>query len=137
MIDKKKTGLRAAALLAPVALAVSVTMPAAQAAPAAQPGASVSPLTSYVLSIDYVNANYGGSSFIWYGGATCASTSYAQPTMPSGWNDVVSSFRTYSGCLVDHFENTYYGGSSTGYWSSHSYIGDAMNDRTSSEKWRS
>lgn len=56
-------------------------------------------------------------------------------SMPSGWNDVVSSFRGFSNCWVKIYENSNFGGASFGYAGSSSFVGSAMNDRTSSVRY--
>lgn len=48
------------------------------------------------------------------------------------FNDDISSFRTYVGCRAKHFQNNDYLGVRTDWQTTQSYIGDAMNDRTSS-----
>jgi hypothetical protein len=90
-----------------------------------------------VISIDYRDSNFSGSTLTWvvdssYGGCTTG-YSYAAPSMPSGWNDVVSSARTYAGCSYNrHYEHTNYGGSKIDCYCA---TMGAMNDKTSSEKW--
>lgn len=70
--------------------------------------------SSVIIGIDYDYSNYGGSSLIYTSsnidGCT-ATSSYAAPTMASGWNDRVSSARGYSDCkYFYHYQNTNYGG---------------------------
>jgi hypothetical protein len=66
--------------------------------------------------------------------------------MGSAWNDKISSLQTFGGspgapgpfntvCLANHFQDTNFGGISTGYLFTTSFIGSAMNDRTSSIQW--
>jgi hypothetical protein len=89
-----------------------------------------------VISVEYKDPNYSGQSFVWYVNNSFGCTtgwSYAQPTMPSGWNDVISSSASYGGCTyVRHYEHTYYGGSKID--CTCATMG-AMNDKTSSLKW--
>lgn len=89
-----------------------------------------------VISVEYKDPNYSGQSFVWYVNNSFGCTtgwSYAQPTMPSGWNDVISSSASYGGChYVRHYEHTYYGGSKID--CTCATMG-AMNDKTSSLKW--
>ncbi len=95
------------------------------------------PSTSTVIGVDYMDSGFYGGSLTWsessdiYG---CTDGSYyAAPTIPSGWNDDVSSARSYGGCATyNHFENTYYGGSKLTCTCSTMGV---MNDQTSSEKW--
>jgi hypothetical protein len=50
----------------------------------------------------------------------------------NSWNDVISSSRGYNNCQLKHWEHANWEGRSTGWLSSASYLGDAMNDETSS-----
>lgn len=99
---------------------------------------TVQPESSHqtVLSIDYRDSNFSGSTLTWVANNTVGCTtglSYAAPSMPSGWNDVVSSARTFAGCTYNrHYEHTNYGGSKIDCYCASM---GAMNDKTSSEKW--
>jgi hypothetical protein len=90
--------------------------------------------TSFVLSIDWANAGFSGPSLTWEQSTKCGS--FQAASMPSGWNDVVSSVETFSGCANTLYENTNFGGStfSIGRNSSVANLG-SFNDKTSSEKW--
>jgi hypothetical protein len=68
-----------------------------------------------LLSIEYDLAFYQGSTLeVWSGHAGCDSThSYANPTLPPGFDNWISSADGYSGCdNVEHFSNQWYGGTS-------------------------
>lgn len=95
------------------------------------------PNTTYVIGIDYYDANYKGASLAWTGYSPCtADPFYGAPSMPSGWNDVISSYKDYSNCNHNpHWENNNYAGAVVSCGPNCSYVGNAMNDRTSSEKW--
>jgi hypothetical protein len=95
------------------------------------------PAVTIVIGIDYMNANYGGASYTWTTTATCTEfPEYWVSSMPSGWNDDISSYRDYAGCNVNpHWENVDYKGALANCGPNCSYIGAAMNDRTSSEDW--
>lgn len=101
--------------------------------------ASAMPNVETVISIDYTDIGYGGASFVWYISASaCVSggTTYFTASMPQGWNDVISSYQAYANCHHNpHYENNNYTGAVSNCVSLCTYIGDAMNDRTSSEKW--
>lgn len=96
------------------------------------------PSVQTVISIDFVDANYSGNTLTWYvdNADGCLAGPYVANEMPSGWNDVVSSAKTYDSCGSNkHFEHIYLGGA----WidcqgSACSWMG-AMNDATSSETW--
>jgi len=93
-----------------------------------------SPLTTYVLSIDYQNANFGGSTFTWVQSSPCGY--YQTGSMPSGWNDVVSSVADYSGCATTLYWNANFGSPIyvIGVNASVANLG-TFNDKTSSQKW--
>ncbi|HUZ56539.1 MAG TPA: hypothetical protein VMU94_28940 [Streptosporangiaceae bacterium] len=99
-----------------------------------QLNAGAIPATVFVLSIDYVNDNFGGGSLTWTQSSACGR--FQASSMPSGWNDTVSSVATYSGCANTLYKNIDFGGStySIGRNSSASSLG-SFNDLTSSEKW--
>lgn len=91
-------------------------------------------LSSFVVGIDYQDSNFSGDTLVWTAPSPCSPTvSYGTPTMPSGWNDKVSSAQAYSDCnFWWHFEHTNYSGSQ--YLCTCSSM-SAMNDKTSSETW--
>jgi hypothetical protein len=95
---------------------------------------SESPLTVYVLSIDYQNASFGGSTFTWTQSSPCGY--YQAGSMPSGWNDVVSSVADYSGCATTLYWNSNFGSPiyAIGVNASVANLG-TFNDKTSSQKW--
>lgn len=92
------------------------------------------------FGINYQNSNYGGASYTWYGNSSqpcSANLNYGINTMPSGWDDVVSSARSPSEmrCVNNyHYQYTYYGGTRLNCYSACIGLG-TMNDRTSSERW--
>jgi hypothetical protein len=55
--------------------------------------------------------------------------------VPLGWNDVISSFRSFSNCQTVLFEDINFGGSTTQKTVDLSFVGKAMNDRASSIQW--
>src|SRR6266498_3369757 len=72
------------------------------------------PATQVVIGIDWDYANYGGSSYTWVVADNgCTDTiQYSVSSMPSGWNDRVSSSRAYSNCnYYYHYQNTNFSGS--------------------------
>lgn len=92
------------------------------------------PATVFVLSIDYVNSNFGGNSLTWTQSTDCGS--FQAASMPSGWNDVVSSVITSADCANSLFQNNNFGGSRLDISrnTSRATLG-SFNDLTSSEKW--
>jgi hypothetical protein len=95
---------------------------------------TVTPATVFVLSIDYKDINFGGATLTWTQSSGCGS--FQASSMPSGWNDVVSSVVTRSGCANTLYKNINFGGTtfSIGRNSSAANVG-SFNDQTSSEKW--
>ena len=92
--------------------------------------------TQYVLSIEFEHRNHGGSSHTFYGSKTCKDATYWEYSVPSSWNDRISSSRAYSDCNhTYHYEHPGYVGAMVDCGRGCSYIGDAMDDRTSSINW--
>ena len=90
--------------------------------------------TTFVLSIDWKDINFTGGSLTWTQSTDCGS--FQAASMPSGWNDVVSSVVTSADCANSLFQNTNFGGTRLDISknTSRSTIG-SFNDLTSSEKW--
>jgi len=92
--------------------------------------------STYVIGIEFEHANYGGSSLTFTANGTCHNYSFLTNAMPPGWNDVISSSVAYSGCShAIHYEHNNQGGAAIDAGTVSSYIGPAMNDRTSSILW--
>ena len=99
------------------------------------PGAVASLTTTYTLARLYTASGYGGSSLTLEASTPCDTNSdvdHSWASLPSAFNDTVSSFTGYNNCQVKLFEHVSYGGSSVGPATSMSYVGDAMNDEASS-----
>lgn len=99
--------------------------------------AGVVALASTVIGIFYENASYGGASYVASVSQNgCYGYSHGYTNLGSiGWDNRISSFRSYSNCRTAIFANTNYGGSSYGYYTNSSYVGSAMNDQASSIRW--
>ncbi|ATB39493.1 hypothetical protein CYFUS_004937 [Cystobacter fuscus] len=92
--------------------------------------------TQNVIAVEYQHSNYGGASLIFYNASTCAQSNMFVSSMPSGWNDIISSALAFAGCNNSyHYEHVNYLGSVVNCGTACPYIGDAMNDRTSSIYW--
>ncbi len=96
--------------------------------------------TTYVLGIDFKDGSYSGASFTATGATGCSGGhNFAITSMPPTWDNQVSSNYPSSGCnRAVHWEDTSYGGAQKTCTSDPAtcyYIGNAMNDRTSSEQW--
>jgi len=128
VIDKLKPGEADSKVLAKKCAAT----PAARAALAA-------PLEGTLLMTWYVDAYYGGGNteIRSYGGP-CDREGYGISDVndgwgPWGWNDTISSFKTWNNCHdVTAYENINYGGSAWGYNGNVDYVGDWANDKISS-----
>lgn len=95
------------------------------------------PAASYVIGIEYQHSNYRGSSIIYRNNRTCSGYQHSVAFVGAGWNDRISSARAYSGCNHSvHYEHRDFRGASRDCGTACSYIGDAMNDKTSSIRWR-
>ena len=100
------------------------------------PKTGVLPNASTLISTDYDAANFTGTSLTW----TVSNTSgcnggfqYSAASMPSGWNDRVSSSKSAHGCATNrHFHDTNFGGS--GVNCTCATMG-GMSNQTSSETW--
>lgn len=126
-----------------VAARASVIAIAAVAIPlSTQVAASAAPNVTYgsgnVVAEEFEHSNYGGGKFTiklpFDCTATGSDTDYGFANMPSGWDNVVSSFKNYHGCDANHFDGLGFTGASTGLADTTTYIGNAMNDKTSSLK---
>lgn len=100
----------------------------------AQEAANVGPLTSVTIGIDYTGTGFTGSSLTWTESAGCGS--YTASSMPTGWNDVIKSAKTSSGCGSTLYQNINFGGTSAsvGVNSSASTF-STFNSQASSQKW--
>lgn len=99
--------------------------------------AGVVALASTVIGIFYENASYGGASYVASVSQNgCYGYSHGYTNLGAiGWDNRISSFRSYSNCRTAIFSNTNYGGSSYGYYTNSTYVGSAMNDQASSIRW--
>lgn len=103
-----------------------------------------SPNAVNLISIWYQDIGYGGNSLrITTTGPQCSSSiSYGNAVMPTvngfNWNNQLSSIDGgYYNCQwIRIWDNPYYGGTNLCINFGTSYVGDAMNDRTSSIYWR-
>jgi hypothetical protein len=97
-------------------------------------GNAIHPESTFVIGIEYVDRDFGGITFTVQATFSCDSGQVAVSSLsPWGWNDKISSSRAFSNCNNSfHYEDDNFGGASANCGSSCAYIGDAMNDRTSS-----
>ena len=117
---------------APASAAAALQDPAFTAAVEIQPVAT----STVLVGIESANLNYGGASLSMTASGRCDDSldvDYRFASLPSGWNDRISSFRSYSNCAQQLFRDTNFGGGAlTNIVTSMSYVGSAANDRASS-----
>lgn len=108
-----------------------VLLLAGEVAPSAR--SAVEPRATYVLAVFYADSNKSGASVnITTSISTmCTTHAFTGNSMPSGWNDRVSSFASYGTCKTRLWENINLGGSSYGPVASTNSLG-IMNDAASS-----
>ncbi|MGC4174482.1 hypothetical protein [Demequina sp.] len=100
---------------------------------AARGSASIEPYATYILAVFYEDAAYGGASYniTTSNSSLCSGFHYYGSSMPSGWNDRVSSFDAYGTCRVKIWADAGYSGSTYGPSTGASSMG-SMNDQASS-----
>jgi hypothetical protein len=97
-------------------------------------------LSVHVLSTEYVGASFSGSTYTFTWSSDCSALNIAWASMPSGWDNVISSSRPGATCDAIHYDNSGAGpnsppsGDSYACPSACSGLG-TMNDRTSSMRW--
>jgi hypothetical protein len=91
-------------------------------------------ITQFVLSIDYQNSNFTGNTLTWTQTSRCGS--FQAGSMPSGWNDQISSVIASSGCATTLFWNSSFGSPTDPIArnGSAATLG-VFNDQTSSQTW--
>lgn len=92
------------------------------------------PATTFILSVDYKDANFGGGSLTWTQSTDCGR--FQAASMPTGWNDVISSLVTGKDCANSLFDNVNFGGLRLDVSKNTARSGlGSFNDLTSSQKW--
>jgi hypothetical protein len=90
--------------------------------------------TNFVLSIDYENSNFGGNDLTWTQTAKCGN--FQAASMPTGWNDTISSVSAASGCATTLFWNNNFGSPTFPIAKNGSAASlGVFNDQTSSQTW--
>lgn len=122
---------------APASAAAAALDPAfAESVSASGAAPSVTAAASTLLGIEYADANMRGASVSLFGGGGCDNSSDADfrfNSLPSGWNDRITSFSSFSNCAQQLFRNTNLGGGSlTIVIRSLANVGSAANDQASS-----
>jgi hypothetical protein len=92
-----------------------------------------------VIGIDYEDAKWTGSTLTWTANIGCDGNigfaDFEAFSMPSGWNDEITSFRSFSNCQTVLFEHNGFFGATTQKAVDLSFGGSAMDDRASSIRW--
>lgn len=89
---------------------------------------------TFVLSVDYKDADFNGGSLTWTQTSNCGR--FQAAGMPSGWNDVISSLVTSTGCANTLYQNANFGGMTVSISKNTSRSGlGSFNDLTTSQKW--
>lgn len=109
-----------------------------EASPESVGEADLAAAATRVIGIDYDGSFYRGSSYIWYvrNSFGCYGGFSYTANMPGFFNNRLTSTRGFNGCT----RNTSYSGYfQTGFWvrcfPNCLYIGDVMNNQTSSKRW--
>ncbi|MGP4005685.1 hypothetical protein [Streptomyces sp. 4N124] len=130
--------MRLRSMMAATALAGAAAFGAVAPAEAAPSTASGNVGVQYVVNaVFYEHRNYGGSTLTSAGDYGCDTNSdvdWQRSSMPSAWNDEVSSWHGFSNCQARIYEFTNFAGASYGAYTNSNYVGDAMNDEASSYK---
>lgn len=117
---------------APDSPRAAATDPAFTAAVEADAGTSA----QYLLGYEFADLNWVGATLALYGNGRCDASSdidFRFNSMPAGWNDRISSFKSYNNCAQQLFRGTNLsGGSLTYIVANMSYVGSAANDQASS-----
>ena len=94
--------------------------------------------TQYLLGRFYDQAGRTGPYLDIFASGPCdtnADLDWAVSNIGTAWNDRVSSFQGYSQCEIRVYENDSFSGASFGPSAGVDYVGDAMNDRTTSMRF--
>lgn len=92
-----------------------------------------------VVGIEYSDINFQGRTMVYTASHGCdgnhQTADFGSPFLQGANRNTISSFSGYSRCAEQLYENIDYGGARTPIATSMRYVGNAMNDRTSSIKW--
>ncbi len=92
------------------------------------------PGATFTLSVDYQNVNFGGGAFFWTETSGCGD--FDTSSMPSGWNDAISSVANSSGCASTLYQNNNFTGTTFGVKKNGSAASlGSFNDEASSQAW--
>jgi hypothetical protein len=108
----------------------------AAAVTAAGTAPSTAPAASILVGTEFADANFTGGTLSLFAPGRCDNSSDADfrfGSLPAGWNDRITSFRSFSNCAQQLFRSVNFaGGSLTLIISSLANVGAAANDQASS-----
>jgi hypothetical protein len=108
----------------------------AAAVTAAGTAPSTTPAASILVGTEFADANFTGGTLSLFAPGRCDNSSDADfrfGSLPAGWNDRITSFRSFSNCAQQLFRSVNFaGGSLTLIISSLANVGAAANDQASS-----
>ena len=90
---------------------------------------------TYVVGVEWTSASYTGTSLTLKASGPCDNSldaDYAWDTLPAGWNDVITSFRSYNNCAQQLFRDTYRRTALIGVTTYTPNVGAYANDQASS-----
>lgn len=67
-------------------------------------------MSNVVIGTVFSDANYGGSTYTFYGTGSCSGVTYGFPSLDGGWDSIISSAKATSSCWVTLYKATNYGG---------------------------
>jgi hypothetical protein len=103
--------------------------------PDAGPGGGDVTASTLVLAIEYSDVNFGGTTLTLTGPTACdnsADVDVQFGSLPSGWNDQISSFRGFNLCDQVLYRDVNFVAALTGTITSTSWVGSGANDLASS-----
>lgn len=104
--------------LAGLGLALTTLVALQAPAGAAQASTEGTPMAATVIGILYQHSNMQGATLTATGVVctnTLADVDNALASLPAGWNDAISSFRSYANCWTKLYENANFSGRTFGY----------------------
>jgi hypothetical protein len=98
------------------------------------------PDVTVVIGIEFVDANFQGATLTVTAGSGCDGNPntldfFLSNLVPLGFNDVISSFESFSNCQTVLFQDINFGGVETQKAVSMSFVGSVFNDQASSIQW--
>jgi hypothetical protein len=98
----------------------------------------LSPESTFVLAKLYDQAGRTGPYLEIQASGPCDTNSdidWGTANVGTTWNDRISSFQGFSNCQIRIYENANFTGATYGAFTATDYVGDAMNDRTTSVRY--